>query len=158
MSLEDVQHVVQFILHHAKVNAILLPGHIPGYKRDDVQLLHCSTTKRNVSGGNKRGSLLHISESVATTPPTDHSCLPKSSQLLFVIEKLDCDCLPQGWNLSGLNVMRVHDNYLKGASLTQLLPPHMPCSPNCARFRCCSPIASASAAAPRMGLMLPDWV
>ena len=90
MSLEDVQHVVQFILHHAEVNAILLlPGHIPGYKRDDVQLLYTlqhNQAKRmtGLSGGNKRGSLLHISESVATTtPPTDHSCLPKSSQLLL---------------------------------------------------------------------------
>ena len=163
MSLEDVQHVVQFILHHAKVNAILLPGHIPGYKRDDVQLLY--TLQHNqakcMTGGNKRGSLLHISESVATTPPTDHSCLPKSSQLLFLFEKLDCDCLPQGRNLSGLNVMRVHDNYLKGASLAQLLPPHSPCFPDCVRFRCCSPIASVSAAAPRLRplqLLLPDWV
>ena len=48
LSLEDVQHIVQFILHYAEVNAVLLPGRIPGYKRDDVQLLPCSTTKRSV--------------------------------------------------------------------------------------------------------------
>jgi len=37
--LEDVQYVVHFILHYTEANAILLPGRIPGYKRDDVQLL-----------------------------------------------------------------------------------------------------------------------
>ena len=47
LSLEDVQHIVQFILHYAEVNAVLLPGCIPGYNRD-VQLLPCSTTKRSV--------------------------------------------------------------------------------------------------------------
>jgi len=39
---------VQFILHYAKVNAVLLPERIPGHKRDDVQLLPCSTTKQSV--------------------------------------------------------------------------------------------------------------
>jgi len=48
LSLEDAQHVVHFILHYAEANAILLPGRIPGYKRDDVQLLPCSTTRRSV--------------------------------------------------------------------------------------------------------------
>ena len=48
LSLEDVQHVVQFILHYAEANAILLPGRIPAYKKDDMQLLPCSTTRRNV--------------------------------------------------------------------------------------------------------------
>ena len=45
--LSNVQHVVQFILQYAD-HAILLPGRIPGYKRDDVQLLPLSTTKRQV--------------------------------------------------------------------------------------------------------------
>ena len=48
LSLEDVQHIVQFILHYAEANAILLPGRIPSYKKDDMQLLPCSTTRRNV--------------------------------------------------------------------------------------------------------------
>jgi len=39
---------VHFILHYAEANAILLPGRIPGYNRDDVQLLPCSTTGRSV--------------------------------------------------------------------------------------------------------------
>ena len=46
--LSDVQHVVRFILQYAEDHAILLPGRIPGYKRDDVQLLPSSTTKRQV--------------------------------------------------------------------------------------------------------------
>ena len=45
LSLEDVQHVVQFILHYSEANGILLPGRIPGYKKDDMQLLPCSTTR-----------------------------------------------------------------------------------------------------------------
>ena len=47
-SLSDVQHVVRFIHHYAEDNAILLPGRIPGYKRDDMQLLPSSVTKREV--------------------------------------------------------------------------------------------------------------
>ena len=44
-SLSNVQLVVRFILYYA---AILLPGRIPGYKRDDLQLLPSSATKREV--------------------------------------------------------------------------------------------------------------
>ena len=47
-SLSDVENVVRFILNYAEENAILLPGRIPGYKRDDLQLLPSSTTKREV--------------------------------------------------------------------------------------------------------------
>ena len=47
-SLSDVQLVVRLILHYAEDNAILLPGRIPGYKRDDLQLLPSSATKREV--------------------------------------------------------------------------------------------------------------
>ena len=46
--LSDVPYVVHFILQHAEENAILLPGRIPGYKRDDLLLLPSSTTKREV--------------------------------------------------------------------------------------------------------------
>lgn len=37
--------MVKFIVSYAEDNAILLPGRIPGYKRDDVQLLPSNTTK-----------------------------------------------------------------------------------------------------------------
>ena len=46
--LSDIKHVVRFILQYAEDHAILLPGRIPGYKRDDLQLLPSSTTKREV--------------------------------------------------------------------------------------------------------------
>ena len=46
--LSDIRHLVRYILQYAEQHAILLPGRIPGYKRDDVQLLPSSTTKRQV--------------------------------------------------------------------------------------------------------------
>ena len=46
--LSDIKGVVRFILQYAEDHAILLPGRIPGYKRDDLQLLPSSTTKRQV--------------------------------------------------------------------------------------------------------------
>ena len=46
--LTDIENVVRFVNHYAENNAILLPGRIPGYKRDDIQLLPSSITKREV--------------------------------------------------------------------------------------------------------------
>ena len=46
--LSDIKNVVRFILQYAEDHAILLPGRVPGYKRDDIQLLPSSTTKREV--------------------------------------------------------------------------------------------------------------
>ena len=46
--LTDLENVVRFINHYAENNAILLPGRIPGYKRDDIQLLPSSITKKEV--------------------------------------------------------------------------------------------------------------
>jgi len=42
---ECKEHVVKFLQNFAEANAILLPVHIPGYKRDDVQLLPSSMMK-----------------------------------------------------------------------------------------------------------------
>lgn len=42
----SIRYVVQFITNFAEQHAILLPGRIPGYKRDDFKLLPSSTTKR----------------------------------------------------------------------------------------------------------------
>ena len=47
-NLSDIQYVVRFILNYSEDNAILLPGRVPGYKRDDIQLLPTSVTKREV--------------------------------------------------------------------------------------------------------------
>ena len=46
--LSDIDKVIRFILRYAKENAILIPGPIPGYKRDYLQLLPSSTTKQSV--------------------------------------------------------------------------------------------------------------
>lgn len=48
LSFEDTNHVVSFIRNYAEDHAIQLPGRIPGYKRSDLQLLPCSTTRRLV--------------------------------------------------------------------------------------------------------------
>ena len=43
--LSGIKNVVRYILHYAENHAVLLPSRIPGYKRDDLQLLPSSTTK-----------------------------------------------------------------------------------------------------------------
>ena len=45
-SYVSIRHIVQFITNFAEQHAILLPGRIPGYKRDDLKLLPSSTTKK----------------------------------------------------------------------------------------------------------------
>ena len=40
------KNVVKFLQNYSENHAILLPGRIPGYKRDDLQLLPSSTTKK----------------------------------------------------------------------------------------------------------------
>jgi hypothetical protein len=45
LRLSDIEYIVSFVRNYAEDNAILLPGRIPGYKRDDVVLLPSSTTK-----------------------------------------------------------------------------------------------------------------
>ena len=46
MSFEETKYVVRFLQNYAEANTILLPGRIPGYKRDDLQLLPSHTTKK----------------------------------------------------------------------------------------------------------------
>ena len=46
LKLEEVKNLVTFINNYAKKNAIYLPGRIPGYKRDNLQLLPSNTTKK----------------------------------------------------------------------------------------------------------------
>ena len=45
LKLEEVKNMVAFLSNYAEENAILLPGRIPGYKRDDLQLLPSNTAK-----------------------------------------------------------------------------------------------------------------
>ena len=47
---EDTKRAVAFICSYAEDNALVLPGHNPGYKRDDVKLLPSSETKTKVYG------------------------------------------------------------------------------------------------------------
>ena len=39
-------HVVKFLQNYAEENALLLPGRIPGYKRDDIKFLPSSKSKK----------------------------------------------------------------------------------------------------------------
>ena len=48
LSLADLQQMVQFISNYSEAHAILLSGRVPGYKRDDLELLPASTTKRQI--------------------------------------------------------------------------------------------------------------
>ena len=53
LSMEDIQGVVKFITNYATRNALVLPGRVPGFKRDDVKLLPSSHTKTHVYGAYK---------------------------------------------------------------------------------------------------------
>ena len=46
--LGDIKGLITFVMHYFESNGILLPGRIPGYKRDDIKLLPSSCTKRAV--------------------------------------------------------------------------------------------------------------
>ena len=42
----EIQKMVRFVFNYAEEQAILLPGRVPGYKRDDLKLLPSSTSKK----------------------------------------------------------------------------------------------------------------
>lgn len=46
LSFVEITSLVKFIENYAEQHAILLPGRIPGYKRDDIKLLPSSTSKK----------------------------------------------------------------------------------------------------------------
>jgi len=48
LSFSSTEYVVRFLLSYAEQHALLLPGRIPGYTRDDLQLLPSSTSKATV--------------------------------------------------------------------------------------------------------------
>lgn len=48
LTFEQRLHVVRFITNYGERHAILLPGRVPGYARDDVKLLPTSCTKAYV--------------------------------------------------------------------------------------------------------------
>ena len=47
-SYEDIKRVVTFVTNYAEIHALVLPGRVPGFKRDDVKLLPSSETKIKV--------------------------------------------------------------------------------------------------------------
>ena len=48
VSAESIERVVKFIMNVAEEQALLLPGHVPGFKRMDVKLLQSSLTKHKL--------------------------------------------------------------------------------------------------------------
>ena len=46
LTYEDITWIVKFLSNYAEEQAILLPGRVPGYKRDDFKLLPSSTSKK----------------------------------------------------------------------------------------------------------------
>ena len=46
LSFDEITSVIKFIENYAEQHAILLPGRIPAYKRDDMKLLPSSTSKK----------------------------------------------------------------------------------------------------------------
>lgn len=46
MTHRAITNVVKFLENYAEENAILLPGRIPNYKRDDIKLLPSSRSKK----------------------------------------------------------------------------------------------------------------
>ena len=48
LARDDIDILLTFLDNYSEENTILLPGSIPGYKRDDCKLLPSSTTKRMI--------------------------------------------------------------------------------------------------------------
>ena len=46
LSIEVINNFKRFLINYCEENAILLPGRVPGYKRDDIKLLPSSRSKR----------------------------------------------------------------------------------------------------------------
>lgn len=53
LSFDDIRRTHSFITNYAVLHALVLPGRVPGYKRDDVNLLPSSHTKVLVYGAYK---------------------------------------------------------------------------------------------------------
>ena len=46
LGYDDIKSISSFLLNYSEQHAILLPGRIPGYKRDDMKLLPSSNSKK----------------------------------------------------------------------------------------------------------------
>ncbi|XP_072015693.1 uncharacterized protein [Amphiura filiformis] len=68
LSYEDISRAYSFICNYAEDHAIALPGRVPGFKRGDVKLLPCSTTKDAI-----------FKLYVAAMAETEHRCMKYTS-------------------------------------------------------------------------------
>ena len=48
LSYEDITRVYSFLHNYAEDHGVSLPGRVPGYKRGDLKLLPCSSTKHDI--------------------------------------------------------------------------------------------------------------
>ncbi len=48
LSLSSLEYCVKFLLNYADLNAVLLPGRIPGYSKMDIKLLPSSVSKHGI--------------------------------------------------------------------------------------------------------------
>jgi len=48
LHFDDIKRVIQFVTNYASDHALVLPGRVPGFRRDDVKLLPSSHTKKVV--------------------------------------------------------------------------------------------------------------
>jgi len=46
--LTEIEHIIRFLTNYASEHAMVLPGRVPGFKRDDIKLLPSSHTKTKV--------------------------------------------------------------------------------------------------------------
>ena len=46
LTYTQISHLLKFVQNYTEQHAILLPGCIPGYKKDDLKLLPCSDSKK----------------------------------------------------------------------------------------------------------------
>ena len=56
LKLRDVEYIVRFLLSYAEQHTLLLPGRVPGYARDDIQLLPSCMSRRDVWKEYKRAA------------------------------------------------------------------------------------------------------
>ena len=77
LKFDEIKNLVNFIIIYAERHAILLPGRIPGYKNDRMQLLPSSTTKKVYSTCTYTCTCTFMtlcSQSPHPTPHMPHAC------------------------------------------------------------------------------------
>ena len=71
LPLDVAEDIKNFLSNYADENAVLLPGRIPGFKNEDIQLLSSSNTKMNVWKSFKRACEESNKQAVSYTKFTD---------------------------------------------------------------------------------------